>query len=192
MYQKMNKPLLTENLVFPHNWSLKLYTEDIKYLGLENKFNDIIVKYGNMKYLDMYSAINGGPKKISNFVKRVYDVFSDGSILLYFEHLFMYLLKCDENETDEKILNFMNSMSKLDVMEWNSYVKRELKAASICMFITDPVSYFYNNDVSDEQMLKSLNLKVLYYDDIKSNIIGPSFLRTNLIKMYLTKHANQR
>jgi hypothetical protein len=103
--QSLNDFLGTE-LSLPGQWSPRIFFEDLKSDPVRDKKElaelVLLACQNNMSYLDFYKKSRGHPKECSSLQKRVWSIFSQGSIMLYFEPLFLRLLDVLKNKEDEK------------------------------------------------------------------------------------------
>lgn len=157
-------------------WSLKIVFDDLESYPVDK---ELILANLNKQvpYLEFFRETRGFEKEVTPHQKKVFDIFDKGSIMLYFENIFLYLLKQEE---ECELFHLMEKLSKEDDMSswWN--IIKETGAGSVNLFISDPLSYI-NNKTKDEEYLEKNNLELGYYTDIEYNIIGPDFNRTQLI-----------
>ena len=88
--------LIGEEITLPGNWSPKLFYEDIMNAPVQN--SDVLIS--TMKrlalewpsYLDFFFTTRGYHKNVTEYQKELYTLFSKGSLMLYFEEIFLFLL----------------------------------------------------------------------------------------------------
>lgn len=156
-------------------WSLKMLFDDLESYPVDK---ELILSNLNkqVSYLEFFKETRGFEKEVTPYQKQVFDIFDNGSIMLYFENIFLHLLKKDKICP---IFSLMEKLSQLHISSWWNVIK-ETGAASVNLFISDPLSYF-ENEVKDKEYLNKNKLSLGYYSDIEYNIIGPEFNRSQLI-----------
>lgn len=172
------------NWGFPHNWSRKQFLNDFKEIK-----PDIISKFHTFSYLEMYEKVIGEEKKLNDFQRRVFNVFNCGSIMLYFENVFIRLLY-EKRSINSEMLNIMEDLTTIAIQNWDNYLSK-IGAISAFLFINDPFSYLFYR-VKDEDILRDLKYKMSYITNKKLGLIGPNYLRTNLVKEWLISRNEHR
>lgn len=177
---------------FPHNWSRTLFYHDLMIMNKIQNDIEIVTKYKDLPYLEMYHKVNGADKKIPyEFTRKVYELFNEGVLMLYFEDVFLSMIgHIDLHQFDDtEMFKFLSKLNQHSFSEWDEIVKNDLNCPCINFFINDPFYYFPLDDKkpNDIETMKKLKIKLGYVDDISKNIIGPNFMTRNLIKIYLKK-----
>lgn len=142
--QSLNDYLGIE-IATPGQWSPQIFFEDLKSDPVRDKKElaelVLLACQNNMSYLEFYEKSRGHPKECTAFQKRVWTIFNQGSIMLYFEPLFRRLLETNtESEETKIILLYMEALSQTPISQWNEIVIK-LGACCFQFFAKDPESY---------------------------------------------------
>lgn len=207
--QSLNDFLGTE-LCLPGQWSPRIFFEDLKTDPVRDKKElaelVLLACQNNMSYLEFYKKSRGHEKKCSSLQKRLWAIFSQGSIMLYFEPLFLRLLDEFRNKEDEKEINqetiilllYMDALSKTPISQWNSIVAK-IGACCFQFFAKEPENYVrllfcHQSDkpecMTDQELLEGLGETSLTLTAYRGKIsINDS--RTILIQKYRDRFNQQ-
>jgi hypothetical protein len=117
-------------LALPGNWPSALFMKDLRDYPVESK--RILVKmvqrslHEKLDYLDFFQLSRGKARPNSNQEKEIWDIFSQGSLMLYFESLFLELIADRQHETREEekiILAYLKALSQVPVPHWNQILE---------------------------------------------------------------------
>lgn len=189
-----------EDLCFPGNWSCDLFIKDIeKYPPLSLTDMALNVKYGG-DYKIFFHKTRGHPHPLSIKDERVWNIFSTGSVMIYFENTFIYMLYKEFLSIDDVIvLQVIENLSKILVIQWDAY----LSSIGCCcyeFFMKEPYSYvdiikrinkplvddptitIEINELKDFEILSALNLKLI--DVSLTDKISRNDSRSKLVDMF--------
>lgn len=131
--QSLNDYLGIE-ISIPGAWSPTIFYSDLKtypatskkvLADLVRKANEMEAKGSNFSYLSFFEESRGKPRPEMNEKKKeIWKVFEQGSIMLYFEPVFLrFLTAPDLSKEDEIILQYLKVLSQIPVVRWNEVVK---------------------------------------------------------------------
>ena len=198
-----------DDLCFPRNWSCNLFIKDIeKYPPQSLTEMALNVKHGG-DYRIFFHKTRGYPHPLSIKDERIWNIFGSGSIMIYFENTFIYLLyKEFLSIEDVTIMRVIENLSKILVIQWDAYLSN-IGCCCYEFFVKEPYSYVSvidklnkvvvndpsnpggltdMNNITDFEMLAILNLKLL--DVSMSGKISRSDSRTRLTDM-VKEHLNK-
>lgn len=163
----------------PGSWSATIFYSDLKeypvtskkvLAKLVRKANELEHKGSLLPYLDFFEQSRGKPRpNTSEKQKEIWKVFEQGSIMLYFEPVFLRFLAAPElSKEDEVILEYLKVLSQIPVVRWNEVVKgvgacchqffeKEPELYARLLFIeksSDPES------MTDEELLAAIGSKL--------------------------------
>lgn len=137
--QRLND-LLGQELSLPGNWSATIFFQDLKSNPVQSKTQlaSAILEAceNNTSYLDFFRNTRGFDKECSEYQKQLYEMFNKGSIMLYFEDLFIRLL---DKQTDVLIL-YLNALSESQIGQWDDILKG-IGACCYQWFVKEPELY---------------------------------------------------
>lgn len=191
---------LKEELALPGNWPPSIFFEDLKTSPVRSKSKLAeLVNEANlrpMSYLDFFESSRGYPRPdLNDFKLRVWKIFNEGSIMLYFEKLFLYLLNITEpTQYDNVLLQYAEALSRQPITQWNNIVQL-IGACCYQFFAKEPELYSklpYRKeirgpeDMTDQELLDKLdaNLSPTAY----RGKISVEDSRSKLIQMYNEKN----
>lgn len=130
----------------------------------------------HVSYLEFFEQSRGHPRpNTTDRQKKLWKVFERGSVMLYFEPIFLRLLKLEELDPDDQlILKYIKMMSKAPVVQWNEIVK-EVGACCYQFFGKEPELYAARAKsqgpaaMTDQELLAAVGGRRL--DDSRSALI---------------------
>lgn len=162
--------ILKEELAFP-NWSAKIFISDLQVYPPSN-INTFYVLYGdaariNKTYLEFFHDSRGyiRPQSNDEFQVEIWKIFSQGSVMLYFEDIFIRLLSQIPTNDDITILQYIKILSINPISQWDNILSR-LGACCYEFFAKEPYLYLAllqpkTTQLTDQQMLTKLGLTLL-------------------------------
>ena len=121
-----------EECVLPGQWSPKIFYDDIMTAPVVN--SEILVAamkkltLTNITYLNFFHETRGYEKSLTSYQKELYTLFSKGSLMLYFEEIFLHLLSSSTSFTvqnegrNEDLLKFLEALAANPISKWNEIV----------------------------------------------------------------------
>lgn len=155
-------------IALPGTWSPTMFYSDLKEHPVKSKkiLGELIYKANTdqpLSYLEFFERSRGSPRPQSD--STVWDAFGSGSVMLYFEPLFLKLVSKKElSRDDQVILMYIKELAKHPVPHWNAVVEN-LGCCSYQFFGKEPelyVSLLYRPDttspknMTDQDLLKEL------------------------------------
>lgn len=124
--QSLNDYLGIE-LALPGNWPPNLFYQDLQDYPVETKRKlAVAVQSGlteSKNYLEFFEETRGFKRPTSEEQLEIWKIFSCGSLMLYFEPLFLRLLDRPQMEGYQVILAYLQALSETAVMYWNSILE---------------------------------------------------------------------
>jgi len=172
------------DLALPGNWSPKLFFDDLKNCPVREK-NLLAETIRSameipISYLSFFEVTRGYPRATSEQQREIMEIFERGSVMLYFEPLFLDLIR-SPNESADVLLKYIKTLSQLPIARWNEVVGC-IGASSYQYFAQDPHSYVKlltrvkdddPEDLMDDELLE-------IFPDAEANAVS----RADLIKIY--------
>lgn len=134
---------LKTDLAVPGNWSPQLFFDDLKNNPVKDKrllaetIRDALEL--PIPYLDFFEITRGYSRSVNPYQKGLIELFNEGSIMLYFEDLFLELFT-DPTEDEKDLLKYLKALSQLSISKWNQVVEG-IGASSYQFFSKDPHAY---------------------------------------------------
>lgn len=152
------------NFIFP-NYSGKLFLSDLKDYPISNEIcYRTLLKYPNESYLDFFKISRGYPRVGSDDpqIKFIFDLFSKGSLMLYFENLFLKLISKNRqpHPKEEVLINYLKILSEKRVTDWDRIVS-ELGCCCYEFFCKEPELYLDINDQNEDDISKLNDFQLL-------------------------------
>ena len=159
---------LKEDLVLPGNWSPQLFFEDLKRSPAKDKKSVALAIKSSIEvpitYLYFFESTRGYPRALTSKQKELCELFDQGSIMLYFESLFLQMFNGKETKEDKGLLTYLRVLSRFPISKWNDLIEG-LGACSYQYFAQDPHSYAKLlsrvKDVDPEDLMDKEILEVL-------------------------------
>lgn len=183
--------MVGEECALPGEWSPQIFYSDL--MSKPVKSSEILIS--SMKklmteirnepsYLNFFFETRGYKKEITPYQEELFNLFNKGSIMLYFEPIFLKLI---ENPIrDDITIKFISALSNSNIDKWNDIVKN---AGACCYswYAKEHELYLpllsrkdkeqYEN-YTDEELLACKNLKLE-----QIGIITPNDSRSKLIEL---------
>lgn len=130
--------LIASEIALPGGWSPVLFYEDLRKYPSQSKTllaENIAerVRMPNASYLRFFEKTRGIPHpllaqnpQLQTQVQRIFDVFTNGSVMLYFEDFFLKMCFLDRpiNQAENIILLYVDALSKSPITQWNDIVRK--------------------------------------------------------------------
>lgn len=136
---------LGQEISLPGIWSPQIFYRDLKNHPVKSK-RELAEKVlescqNGTPYLEFFEQTRGQPKICNEFQKQLWEIFSHGSIMLYFEASFLRLLEIRElsNQVNVLVL-YLDALSKIPIHQWDQILKG-LGACCYQYFIKEPELY---------------------------------------------------
>ena len=131
---------LGKELALCGTWSPTLFYRDLKAYPVKSKTQlaELVLEgcENCTSYLEFFEKSRGIPRKCTPEQKEVFEIFNNGSIMLYFEQIFLRLL-----DSPNTILNmYMKALSETSIDKWNE-ILQGLGACCHQFFAKEPESY---------------------------------------------------
>jgi len=117
-------------------------------------------------YLDFFHLSRGFPRPIHN--QEVWDVFNRGSVMLYFEPVFLRLVEVEKLSNDDRtLLMYLDALSRTSIDQWDQIVEG-IGACCYEFFINEPETYVRlirrtnaeaAEELTDHELLEQLRIK---------------------------------
>lgn len=115
-------------IAIPGNWSPRLFFQDLHEYPVINE--EILkrefisaIKEETPNYLTFFKKTRGEERKnVNEHNQKIWDSFSKEPIMLYFEEIFLLLIKNDKPQDEEEIKSlmlFIDSLSYSGIEKWN-------------------------------------------------------------------------
>ncbi len=134
---------LKVDLAVPGNWSPRLFFDDLKNNPVRDKrilaqtiHNALEIP---ITYLKFFEITRGYPRPVNDYQKELLQIFNDGSVMLYFEDLFLELF-LNPSKDEKELLKYLKALSQLSISKWNQVVEG-IGASSYQFFAKDPHAY---------------------------------------------------
>lgn len=117
-----------KELSLPGNWSPTLFYQDLKEFPVQSKkelaAGVLESCQKNISYLEFFEKTRGEERPCSDFQKKLWEIFNNGSIMLYFESLFFRLHEITEITQDVNLLMlYLNALSQSSIGQWDETLK---------------------------------------------------------------------
>lgn len=196
LIQELND-VQSEELALPGNWSSKLFITDFQpdnnlLVIAEYLFNSL--QQENPDYLKYYQQVWNKPHPYYPKTEDqcwVWKVFSTGSIMYYFEDIFLEYLHVEKLTPAQKFLvQYCEAMSNYPIYKWDSIVKL-IGACCYNYFVQEPDKYvnlLFKSDpnnpdlMTDDQIIEKLNVNLTL--SCHKNNLGYSGCRSTLIDKF--------
>jgi hypothetical protein len=131
-----------QELSLPGNWSPTIFFNDLHEYPVKNKkeLAKIVLDscQKNTNYLEFFEKSRGKPRPCNDKQIKLWNIFSNGSVMLYFESTF---LKLHNEEYDNDILIlYLNALSQTPISHWDEVLKG-IGACCYQWFIKEPELY---------------------------------------------------
>lgn len=161
---------LGHEIALPGTWSPTLFYTDLKEYPVKSKkiLGELIYRANTdqaLSYLEFFEKSRGVSRPESKENPSVWEAFSSGSVMLYFEPLFLKSVSKKElSRDDQVILMYIKELSKHPVPHWNAILEN-LGCCSYQFFGKEPelyVSLLYRTDttspknMTDQDLIKEL------------------------------------
>ena len=176
--QSLNDYLGTE-LAVCGSWSPTIFYSDLKdypatskrtLADLVHQANQLEQKGDSMPYLEFFEKSRGHPRQnVSDKQKEIWTTFEQGSVMLYFEPIFLRLLQTPTvSEQDQVVLLYIKALGSVPVVKWNGIVE-QLGACCYQFFGKEPESYAGLVDrkkgddpqtMTDQELLEAIGSKL--------------------------------
>lgn len=185
-----------EELALPGNWSPQIFFKDVQTyppqttkILAENLFEAI--NQSEPSYLTFFEQTRGFPRPCQSETESAWKIFSQGSIMLYFESTFIRMIhQSSLTETDQVLLQYLNALSKKPFQKWDS-ILAQIGACNFKFFAQEPELYAFlifrkkatkTSEMTDFEMLEAMssNLSPSKY----SGKISHQDSRSELISVY--------
>lgn len=116
--------LVGEECTLPGNWSPKIFYDDIMNAPVSDSnilissMKSLIHSEKPMSYCEFFFVTRGYEKKLTPYQKEIYSLFENGSLMLYFEEIFLSLLN-SEKERNEDLIKFLSALGTSPIYKWN-------------------------------------------------------------------------
>lgn len=167
---------IPQEIACPGAWSSTLFFNDLKEYPAKSKFDLAnLVDSANkaqMTYLDFFQKSRGTERKVTDQQKRILEIFEKGSVMLYFEFLFLRFFNGLVSEdtklskNDEILLLYIQALSSCTITQWDSIVKG-IGAICFQFFAKEPDLYVellgkpvrgdQPTDMTDQELLQKLS-----------------------------------
>lgn len=109
-------------------WSPTIFYQDLKNHPVKDKKELAELVYQacrtNMPYLEFFEKSRGYSRVVNDIEKQLWDTFERGSVMLYFEPIFLHLLQFNEMNSEYNVLiAYVDAMSRVPVNQWNPILK---------------------------------------------------------------------
>lgn len=195
------------NFIFP-NYSSELFLSDLDTFPVQSNIcYDVLRNYPNANYLDFFKLTRGferpgstpnedDPIEVKDnieFKNKIWEIFSRGSLMLYFENLFIRIVnsKVLIHKNKDALLSYLKMLSENPVSEWDKIVSN-LGCYCYEFFSNEPELYldlFENfhkdqniENMTDFEILKKINYKLPLGSKNYPNMITRKSSRSDLIK----------
>jgi hypothetical protein len=123
-------------------WPSTIMLRDVR--DFPAKSDDVLAEglcMGTESYLKFFSDTRGYERKMSTSEKNVWDIFSKGSVMMYFESLFVNILdKKTPSGEDIVLMKYMKILGEMEISKWNGIV-RQIGAMGYPIFAKNPREY---------------------------------------------------
>lgn len=185
-------------LSLPGNWSPTIFFEDLKLYPVKNKkelAEEVLESCKKSKsYLEFFEKTRGKLRPCSEPQKKLWYIFSNGSVMLYFEALFLQLHEMTElNPNTNVLLLYLNALSQSPISQWDEIIKG-IGACCYQWFAKEPelytqLPYRQSRDSPEDMTDQEL------FDAIESSLSPTSYRgkvsvedsRSQLIKEYRSR-----
>lgn len=163
------KGWLKDELVLSGTWSPKLFYKDLKEYPVATKriLASVMCEamQKNMSYLEFFEKTREFKRPEHETQTKIWQIFNQGSIMLYFEELFLQLLQEPQMEGHTIILAYLEVLSKSPVVQWNAIVEGIgaccyqffAKEAPLYAHLIKRTSADQPEDMTDQELLEVLN-----------------------------------
>lgn len=169
---------LSVELALPGNWSPQIFHFDAKTFPAKSKqllaenLSSMLTQ-ANPSYLTFFKQTRGYDRPSVPEEKDVWRIFNEGSIMMYFEEIFLNMLR-ELQETqvlsslNQALLQYMEVLSNSPLNEWDAIVAN-IGACSYLYFVENPYAYahliFCNRtdqpeDMTDFEILDQLSVQL--------------------------------
>ena len=192
---------IPHEIAVPGTWSPELFYLDMKNYPVVHKtitskrIAEILRSKENTTYLEFFEETRGYARfpNLTPFQSNVFEIFERGSIMLYFEKVFLKLIDRAPSEEDLILFEFLKKLSGQPITDWNETVA-EIGACCFQFFAKEPYSYMklitrdkavvtndpdYEN-MTDQDLLTKENITLEYsacpsrlsIEDSRSNLLS--------------------
>ena len=139
---------IPHEIAVPGTWSPELFYLDMKQYPVVHKtitskrIAEILRSKENTTYLEFFEETRGYARfpNLTPFQSQVFEIFERGSIMLYFEKVFLKLIDRAPSEEDLILFEFLKKLSGEPITDWNETVA-EIGACCFQFFAKEPYSY---------------------------------------------------
>ena len=120
--------LIGQELSLPGNWSPTIFFQDLKAhpVKTKNQLAEAVLDacQKNTTYLEFFEKTRGQAKECNESQKQLWAIFDEGSVMLYFEPLFLKLLSSSAiSGGKELLILYLNALSKSPISQWDETLK---------------------------------------------------------------------
>ena len=171
--------LLGQELSMPGNWSSTIFFQDLKDHPLKTKrqLAEAVLNacHKNTSYLEFFENTRNKPKECTETQKQLWTIFNQGSIMLYFEPLFLKLRlpSSIEEGKRELLILYLNALSQSPISQWNELLKG-VGACCYQWFVKEPELYAhlpYRKDRDSPENMTDFEL----FEAIESSLSPTSY-----------------
>lgn len=110
------------------NWSPTIFFQDLKDYPVKSKkeLAEAVLEscQNNINYLDFFKKTRDQEKTCNELQAKLWEIFNKGSVMLYFEPLFLRLYEAKEiNQDINLLLAYLNALSQSPVSKWDEILK---------------------------------------------------------------------
>ncbi len=165
-------------------WSPAIFMRDMKeyeIISIEKVISELN-RENKLDYLEFFKVTRGYERPLSNWVKNVWKVFDQGSIMLYFEKSFIRLISLESpSERDKILLSWFNTLGKAKYYTWDEIVSK-YGAGTVNLFVSNPEAYTEPDALSDFSLVNSIGYTFSYNTNVAKRTIGFDMTRENIIE----------
>lgn len=122
---------------FPGNWSATLFMNDLKTYPCDvDRIQKTLNLDVDLTYLEFFEITRGKERPDSNPI--VFELFEKGSIMLYFEEIFLRLI--NKEHVPSNLLKYISFLSNTPISRWNKTLEG-IGASSYQYFSQSPLTY---------------------------------------------------
>lgn len=132
-------------LALPGTWSPTLFYSDLKEYPVKSKDELAKAVYNAclnyVSYSEFFENTRGKPRPCTPLQERLLNIYNSGSLMLYFEKLFIELFEAKEITHEiEYLLLYLKALADTNIANWNN-ILRGMGASDYQAFAKDPMSY---------------------------------------------------
>jgi hypothetical protein len=117
-----------QELSLPGNWSATIFFQDLKDYPVKSKkeLAEAVLDscLNSINYLEFFRKTRDKDRPCNELQIKLFEIFNNGSIMLYFEPLFLRLYEVNEINQDVNLfLLYLNALSQSPISKWDEILK---------------------------------------------------------------------